>query len=84
MGLSIKNAETERLARELARQTGESITAAITHALEERLAKRHAPSATDRRRQIAELICQRVQGLPELDARAPDEIIGYDENGLPS
>ena len=37
MGLNIKNEETQRLARELARLTGESMTAAITEAVRERL-----------------------------------------------
>ncbi|MEI6451781.1 MAG: type II toxin-antitoxin system VapB family antitoxin, partial [Actinomycetes bacterium] len=39
MGISIKNEETERLARVLARETGESLTAAIRRALEDRLAR---------------------------------------------
>jgi antitoxin VapB len=37
MALTIKNEETERLARELAKLTGETLTAAITVALRERL-----------------------------------------------
>ena len=37
MPLSIKDPETERLARELAQRTGESITVAIRKALQERL-----------------------------------------------
>ena len=37
MGISIKNERAERLARELARETGESLTTAISKALEERL-----------------------------------------------
>ncbi|MGH7171019.1 MAG: type II toxin-antitoxin system VapB family antitoxin [Gemmataceae bacterium] len=37
MALSTKNAETERLARQIARQTGESLTEAIQRALKERL-----------------------------------------------
>lgn len=40
MGLNIKNPETERLARELARLTGETVTMAITVALKERLERR--------------------------------------------
>lgn len=39
MSLNIKNDETERLARDLARLTGESLTAAITTAVRERLAR---------------------------------------------
>ena len=37
MALNIKSAETDRLARELAALTGESITEAVTRALEQRL-----------------------------------------------
>jgi len=37
MALNIKNQETQRLAKELARLTGESMTAAITEAVRERL-----------------------------------------------
>jgi antitoxin VapB len=37
MGLNIKNPETQRLVRELSAITGESLTAAITQALRERL-----------------------------------------------
>ena len=39
MPLSIKNPLTERLARQVAKQTGESITEAIQHSLQERLAR---------------------------------------------
>jgi antitoxin VapB len=37
--LNIKNPETHRLARELAAFTGESMTAAVTEAIRERLAR---------------------------------------------
>ena len=37
MGLNIKSEETQRLAQELARLTGESMTAAVTEAVRERL-----------------------------------------------
>ncbi len=37
MGLNIKNEETHRLAHELATLTGESMTAAVTEAVRERL-----------------------------------------------
>lgn len=39
MGLNIKNAETHRLVRELAKLTGETQTAAITSAVRERLTR---------------------------------------------
>lgn len=83
MGLSIKNSETERLARLVAKQTGESITEAIEQSLRERLQRlrrrqRAATLAEDLR-----AIARRVKQLPVLDDRPADEILGYDEIGLP-
>ena len=83
MALSIKGEKADRLARGLARRTGESLTEAVTRALEERL-KRVAPRKADRdlvRRLNA--IAKECAALPELDSRSAEEIIGYDENGLP-
>jgi len=83
MAISIKSIETERIAREVAARTGESLTGAIQRALEERLER----LKRQRRNQILlgqleEILC-RVDQLPVLDARTPDEILGYDEHGLP-
>lgn len=82
MALCIKNAETERLARQLARATGESLTQAIQRAVEDRL--RQLP----RRRQRPlhtrlEEILRRVDALPILDTRPEAEILGYDRDGIP-
>ncbi|MDR3488032.1 MAG: type II toxin-antitoxin system VapB family antitoxin [Bradyrhizobium sp.] len=84
MALSIKDPETERLARTLAGRTGESITLATKRALEERL--RRVGSAAQKAALLEDLeaIQQRWNALPVLDSRSPDEIIGYDENGIPS
>ena len=83
MALSIKNPEAERLARLVAKETGESLTGAIEQALSERLArlkrKQRAPDLIEQLHEIA----RRVKALPVLDDRTPDEILGYDENGLP-
>ena len=81
MGISIKNEEAERLARVLAGETGESLTAAITRALEERLARLERRRSPAQRRALAAAICQQVQALPDLDTRSADEILGYDERG---
>ena len=83
MAISIKSVETERLAREIASKTGESLTGAIQKALEERLER----IKQQRRSQILssqlEDILRRVDALPVVDSRTPDEILGYDEHGLP-
>jgi antitoxin VapB len=83
MPLSIKDPETESLARELARRTGESITEATRRALEDRLRRvagaRRAPLLLEELASIR----KRVAALPILDRRSPDEILDYDETGLP-
>ena len=86
MALSIRDPETDRLARELAALTGETMTRAIRTALEERLAREQAQrgEAIERKRQDAMEILERIWQLPVLDDRSEDEILGYDEHGLPS
>ncbi|MBV9286210.1 MAG: type II toxin-antitoxin system VapB family antitoxin [Hyphomicrobiales bacterium] len=82
MPLSIKDPETERLARELAQRTGETLTVATRRALEERLRR----TAGGRKAKLLEdlaAIRRRWSALPILDRRDTEEIIGYDENGLP-
>jgi len=83
MALNIRNTEAEKLASELARQTGESKTEAVTKALRDRLAKvrreRSRRSLADELEEIAE----HCASLPVLDSRTAEEILGYDEIGLP-
>ena len=83
MGISIKNDETERLARLLAEETGESMTRAITKALAERLARIERRRTTPEKLALARAILRRVDAMPVLDRRPADEILGYDEHGLP-
>ncbi|HMR31306.1 MAG TPA: type II toxin-antitoxin system VapB family antitoxin [Geminicoccaceae bacterium] len=86
MALSIRDPETDRLARELSRRTGETMTQAIRKALEERLARVDGSreAEIERRRQAINAIVARAHKLPILDDRTADEILGYDENGLPT
>jgi antitoxin VapB len=85
MALSIRHPETEALARELARRKGETLTQAITTALRERLEREQSKSDVSNQDLRAKLraIRKRVAALPELDNRSADEIIGYDEYGVP-
>ena len=84
MALSIKDPETERLARALAERTGESLTLATRRALEERL--RRVGGGARRAALLEDLaeIRRRLSALPVIDPRSADDIIGYDRNGLPS
>jgi antitoxin VapB len=83
MAISIKSLETERLARELASRTGESLTGAIQKSLEERLERLKQQRQSPLLSTQLEDILRRVDQLPILDSRTPDEIVGYDEHGLP-
>ncbi len=83
MALSINSAEADRLARELAEVTGESLTDAVTEALRERLERERTRDPDDMVRRLEQLAAE-VARLPVLDARQADEIIGYDEHGLPT
>jgi len=83
MALSIKDPETEKLARTLAARTGESITIATRRALEERLRRMSSSARKAALLEDLEAIQRRWNALPVLDNRSPDEIIGYDENGIP-
>lgn len=84
MPLNIKDAETHELARKLAELTGESLTKAVKHALAEKLAREKKARG---RRELADALDQialHCAGLPKRDTRTSDEIIGYDERGLPT
>jgi antitoxin VapB len=83
MALNIRNPETERLAAELAKQTGETKTEAVTKALRDRLTRVRRERSKIRLADQLEEIARHVESLPVRDARSPDEILGYDEHGLP-
>jgi antitoxin VapB len=83
MPISIKNPETELLARELAKETGESITEVITKSLQDRLHRLHGRRhVQDLPEEVADIL-ERMDALPNLDTRTEDEILGYNEFGVP-
>jgi len=84
MGLNIKNSETEKLARELARLRGQGITEAVTGALRREVEReRRKPRRDDKEKfhRDIDAIVQEVKRLPVLDDRPADEILGYNEQG---
>jgi antitoxin VapB len=84
MALSIKDPETERLARTLAERTGETITIATRRALEERLRRIGSDARKAALLEDLEAIQRRWNALTVLDDRTPDEIVSYDKDGIPS
>lgn len=72
-----------RLARELAAATGESITQALKRAIEERLVRVRARSSSLAGEDSLLAIIERGRQRPMLDDRPEDSILGYDEHGLP-
>jgi antitoxin VapB len=87
VALSIRDSETERLARALAAATGESVAIATRKAFEERLSRlpETPPAPAERLAERLAASRRRFAALPVLDPRTPDEILGYDEqSGTPS
>ena len=84
MGLHITNPETERNVRRLAAITGEPIAKAVNQAAIERI--RLVSQTREDPTLIADInaILTEFRKLPKYDTRTADEIIGYDEDGLPS
>ncbi|MGC8490644.1 MAG: type II toxin-antitoxin system VapB family antitoxin [Syntrophobacteraceae bacterium] len=83
MALSIRNPKAEKLAREVAAESGVNITEAIIQALEEQLIRLKGRRSTT---EIADEIMKisiRCRSLPEIDRRGADEILGYDDTGVP-
>ncbi|MBE9167229.1 type II toxin-antitoxin system VapB family antitoxin [Pleurocapsales cyanobacterium LEGE 06147] len=80
MALNIKNAEADRLARELSQLTGETITEVVIKSLQERLDREQSKQTTPIPLQ-EELfnIAKRFQALPTLDDRSEEEILGYSD-----
>lgn len=84
MTLNIKDAATDRLARELSEVTGESLTVATRTALAERLDRLGRTRGRAAHRADLLALIERGRAEPDLDPRSVEDILGYDEVGLPS
>lgn len=83
MSLTIEDPEVNRLVRELAEATGENPTEVVRQALRERIEREQARKRTPGLREELRAIRERCAKLPVMDARSPEEIIGYDDSGMP-
>lgn len=91
--ITIDDPETERVARELAARGGETVEDFIRKAVRAQAAAEApvhsapadvSPEIRDRRLAALREFQESIAALPVLDPRSPDEILGYDENGLPT
>lgn len=83
MALNIRNSEAEELAEALAKLAGETKTEAVTRALRDRLARLRRERTGRRLADELDEIARHCAQLPPKDSRTADEILGYDERGLP-
>jgi antitoxin VapB len=85
LALNIRDPEVHRLARAVADATGETMTEAVRNALVERLKRVGEVPEAERQRRLAALraLQRRFAELPVEDPRPLEEILAYDENGLP-
>jgi len=82
MAVLIKDQETERMIRQLAERTGETITDAVKGAVAEKLARTplSEEEIAERRKRLRELIAE-CDAIPTVDHRSADEILGFNEKG---
>ncbi len=83
MPLNIKNIATHALAKKIATLTGESMTKVVTEALQEKLVQVEKAKGRVGLAEELDRIALHCASLPRRDDRSPDEIIGYDDHGLP-
>lgn len=85
MSINIKNREAERLVAELKARTGKGTTTLLLDLLRREQERLDATTDADVARAIEETraLVERWKARPLLDPRPLDEIIAYDDNGLP-
>ena len=77
--LYIKNPAAHRLAEQVSKRMGVTLSDAVIAALEDKLDKTGRPL----NRANVDALCAKIGALPVVDARTPEEILGYDDLGIP-
>jgi antitoxin VapB len=83
MALNIRNPEAEKLAAALARLTGETKTDAVIKALHDRLTRLRRERSARRLADELDEIALHCAALPPIEQRSEDDILGYDQHGIP-
>jgi antitoxin VapB len=83
MSLNIKNEQTHRLVRKLARLTGRSMTATVEHAVQKELKEVEAKQGDDRLERILKIAREAAPLWVEPYKSTAHGDLLYDEKGLP-
>ena len=83
MPINIRNQEVERLLGELKAETGRGTTEIVLDLARREVERRRRLRTIDERRRRIDELAARYQARLLPAVASPDEIIGYDENGLP-
>jgi antitoxin VapB len=83
MALNIKNEETQKLAQELAKLTGESMTAAVTEAVRERLDRVRSARGAGLAERLLKIGKECAAHLREPYRSVDHGELLYDEKGMP-
>jgi antitoxin VapB len=77
--LYIKNPAAHRLAEQISKRMGVTLSDAVVSALEDKIQKTGRPVNRAR----VDALSAKIGALRVLDSRKPDEILGYDKFGIP-
>ena len=83
MAINIKNEETQKLAKELAKLTGESMTSAVTEAVRERLDRVRTARGTGLAERLLKIGKECAAHLQEPYRSIDHGELLYDEKGMP-
>lgn len=83
MTITIQHSEVDALLQELQAVTGKNGTEIVVDLLREEVARRRRLRSVEERRQRIEAICQNAQARMTGPLQPHEEIIGYDQYGLP-
>ncbi len=90
MGLTIDNEAVVAMIRDLAERRGVTPDEALRQAVEQAVAlappspRARTPEEIEERYQALMSIARRAQALPVISNMTEDEILGYDESGIPT
>lgn len=83
MAFFVEDPEADLLAQQLARVSGQPVRIAVVQALREELRRQSGRRDRSGLQERLRAIAAECAALPDVDTRSPEEIVAYDEIGLP-